>query len=136
MEAKRWYYTDTIAENKNDPKKLWKSFKELGCIKSAKNKSSSIGLYIMGTVSLVSNKTMVANKFNSYFTSVASKLVSNLPTTTGLFGNEQVKCYYAKLGVLPNSFSFESVSVAKVAKMLAKLNCSKVMTWMLYQQGF
>ena len=30
---------------------------------------------------LVSNKTMVANEFNSYFTYVANMLVSNLPTT-------------------------------------------------------
>lgn len=63
-------------------------------------------------------------------------MVDNLPKTTGLFGTDQVKNYDINLGAQPNSFSFQSGSVAKVAKMLAKLNCSKVMTWMLYQQGF
>jgi hypothetical protein len=28
-EAKRGYFAEKIIENKNDPKKLWKSFKEL-----------------------------------------------------------------------------------------------------------
>lgn len=54
MEAKRVYYTDYIAENQNNPKKLSKSLKELRCT-SATNKSTRLG----------------TNEFNSYFTSVS-----------------------------------------------------------------
>ena len=46
--AKRGYFPDKIIENKNDPKKLWKSFKELGCSSTTKNKLNSIGLNIRG----------------------------------------------------------------------------------------
>jgi uncharacterized iron-regulated protein len=37
-EAKRGYFADKITENKNYFKNLWKSFKELGCSSTTKNK--------------------------------------------------------------------------------------------------
>jgi hypothetical protein len=39
-EAKRGYFAEKIIENKNDPKKLWKSFKELCCSCTTKNKQT------------------------------------------------------------------------------------------------
>jgi hypothetical protein len=59
------------------------------------------------------------------FTSVASKLVSKLPPSSGLYGSNQVKKYYVELGVQPNSFSFAKAATAKIVSMLAELKCSK-----------
>lgn len=64
-EAKRGYFAEKIIENKNDPKKLWKSFKELGCSSTTKNKLNSIGLNIKGE--MVYEKAEVANEFNYFF---------------------------------------------------------------------
>jgi hypothetical protein len=48
-----------------------------------------------------------------------------LPTSSSLYGNDQVKKYYAELGVQLNSFSLAKVATAKVASMLAEHKCSK-----------
>jgi hypothetical protein len=42
-EANRGYFAEKIIENKNDPKKHWKSIKELGCSSTTKNKLNSMG---------------------------------------------------------------------------------------------
>ena len=60
-----------------------------------------------------------------FLTSVASKLVSKLPTSSGLYGSNQVKKYYVELGVQPNSFSFAKIATLKIVSMLAELKCSK-----------
>ena len=57
-EAKRGYFVEKIIE-KNYPKKLWKSFMELGCSSTTKNKPNSIGLNIKGE--MVYEKAEVAN---------------------------------------------------------------------------
>jgi hypothetical protein len=47
---------------------------------------------------MVYEKAEVANEFNSFSTSVASKLVSKLPPSSGLYGSNQVKKYYVVRG--------------------------------------
>jgi hypothetical protein len=78
-----------IYENRNDPKKLWKSFS------TTKNKLNSIELNITGK--MVYEKAEVANELNYFFT---SKLVSKLPTSSGLYGTDHVKKYYAEFVTL------------------------------------
>jgi hypothetical protein len=74
---------------------------------------------------MVYEKAEDANEFNYLFTSVASKLVSKLITNSGLYGNTQVKKYYAELGVQLKLFSFAKVATTKVACMLAELKRAK-----------
>jgi hypothetical protein len=66
---------------------------------------------------MVNEKAEVANEFNICFISVASKLVSKLPTSSGMYGNDQVNKYCAELRV--QSKSFAKVATAKIARMLA-----------------
>ena len=73
----------------------------------------------------ISRFQWVRSLYTVFFTSVASKLVSKLPTCSGLYGSNQVKKYYVELGVKPNSFSFAKVETAKIVSMLAELKCSK-----------
>ena len=46
---------------------------------------------------MIYEKAEVANEFNYFFTYVASKLVSKLPTSSGLYGSKGVNKYYVGL---------------------------------------
>lgn len=121
--AKKEYYMNLIKENKNDSKKLWKTLKDMGCGGKANNGKPSIGLEINGIIEF--DKVKVANEFNNFFASVASKLVDALPPKTGEYGDEFVQGFYSRQGVQANSFSLSRVSVKKVAEMLGELNTAK-----------
>ena len=79
-EAKVDYYKDNL-QKKNNPKKLWQTIKQLGSSKNTNSKSSNIGLNIEGIVSF--NKSAVGTKFNTFFTTIATTLVNNLPAPIG-----------------------------------------------------
>lgn len=96
----------------------------VGCLSKTKSTTSSaITLSIYGKE--VNKKEDIANHFNSYFTSVAHKLVEKLPPRPGFYGPEHIQDFYPKLGVTPNSFSFNLVSVEKISDMLKGLNTAK-----------
>lgn len=122
-DAKSTHYKNDISNNKNNPKKLWKILKELGATKTNTMKPRNIGLTMKGDINF--NKKEVANHFNTYFTSIAKQLVSNLQPSHGLFNIDRVKAYYNKLGAQPNSFSLRKVEVEEVEKKLLQIDCSK-----------
>lgn len=122
-EAKKKYLSEQIRENKDNPQNLWKVLKSLGCATKPKSTSTCSSLYIDGKK--VSNKDMIANHFNIYFTSVAQELVRNLPPSQGIFGLDHCNTFYSNLGVSPNSFLLKPVSVDKIGSMLKDLNIAK-----------
>ena len=67
----------------------------------------------------------VAEKLNSFFSTIASSLVEKLPICSGKFGKSYVKNYYQKLGVRKDSFALSLVSEEKVLKYLLKINANK-----------
>lgn len=123
-EAKKSYFSEQISENKSNPQKLWKTLKNLGCVKKVKsNINSCITLSIDGKE--VNIKDEIANHFNTYFTSVAHKLVESLPPCPGIYGQDHIHDFYSNLGVTSNSFSFNPVSVDRVGNLLKDLKCAK-----------
>ena len=66
----------------------------------------------------------VAEKFNSFFTAVASKLVEKLPKCVTKFGRQFVQTFYQRKGVTPNSYSFSMVSENKILKYLNNLSAT------------
>lgn len=121
--AKENYFKESIAENKNNPSKLWKSLKHLGQNNRLRTKTINKTLNIGDTVT--SDKLKVANCFNRFFTTIADTLVNKLPTFTGVFGESHVKSFYQRMGVQVNAFSFAEVSEAEVLLKLKALNPSK-----------
>ena len=84
--AKRNYFKDKLISDKNS-KSLWQSLKDLGMpFKKDKASSGNIGLKIDGKLSF--DKLKVAEKFNSFYTTVASKLVEKLPHSFHKFGKK------------------------------------------------
>ena len=86
--------------------------------KKGKASSVNIGLNIGGEVCF--EKGAVAEKFNSFYTTVASKLVEELTKSVNKFGRQFVKEYQHK-SVLSNSYSFSMVSENKILKYLNNL---------------
>ena len=70
--------------------------------------SSSIALKIDDKVSF--DRRTIAEKFNSFYTTVASKLVQKLPKDLNQFGKQFVENFYRLKGVKPNDYSFFIVS--------------------------
>lgn len=70
-------------------------------------------------------KETVSEKFNTFYTTVASKLVEHLPQCLNNFGRKFVFDFYSRKGVFLNNYSFSIVSENKVFKYLSKLGIKK-----------
>ena len=106
----------------NSSKKLWESLKELGYQNKSKV-SAKIVLEFAGN-RYYENKE-VASHFNTFFTEVAAKLVSELPNPSGLYdvNSERFQNYYKH--IKPGSFHLKEVDEEFVLHELNKLNISK-----------
>ena len=121
--AKSSYYKDKLEENKNNSKELWSTLKELGTSKTLKTKSSNIGLTVGDTISF--DCKQVANIFNNFFTTVASKLVEKLPPMPNKYSIGHIRSYYNSKGVSPNDFKLEVVGEDTVSRIIQKLGVNK-----------
>ena len=72
QESKRSSYKSKIEHSQDDPRSIWRIFEELG----ASNKTSSDDEYfsIKQGEKSISDETELAENFNDYFVSIASKL--------------------------------------------------------------
>ena len=89
----------------------------------SKSKSSNIGLNIEGIVSF--DKSAVATKFNTFFTTIATTLVNNLPAPIGNFGKQDIINLYSNKGVIQDTFAMSTVEVDNIHKMLSSVDSSK-----------
>ena len=80
--AKSEYLHNKIDEHKDNPKKLWEQLKTLG-YSTKSNGKAKVVLNIDGSMCFDSSK--VANHINMFYTTIASKLVEKLPTSTNKF---------------------------------------------------
>ena len=71
-------------ENKHDSKSLWKTLKTMGLPSKKTEPSNSIGLNINDEICF--DLLKVAEKFNSFFSTIASSLVEKRPNCSGKFG--------------------------------------------------
>lgn len=91
--------------------------------KKGKATASSIGLNFEGEICF--DKQKVAEQFNSFYTTVASKLVDKLPKRFGRFGKKFVHQFYRSKGAKPNSYSFSIVSENRILKYLNNISAKK-----------
>lgn len=85
-------------------------------------KTSNITLDLRNNVT--AEKVTVADSFNNYFSSVASKLVEKLPDQSGQYGESHFFYFYSQQEVKANGFSFEKVSEAVVLEKLVQIHPS------------
>ena len=122
--AKKEYFKAKIESENKDSKSLWQSLRDLGMpSKKVKTSTSTLGLKIDNEVCF--DKATCAQKFNEFYTTVASKLVEKLPKSFNKFGKKFVENFYSSKGVKPNSYSLSVVSESKVLKYLNALSVDK-----------
>ena len=75
--AKQTYFKNGVEKFKGNSSKLWRHLQSLGYCKKAASSSSSVALEMNGVK--VFDPAAVASIFNSFYTTVATSLVSKLP---------------------------------------------------------
>ena len=124
-QAKTNFFREKLEENKNDSKSLWRILKNLGLPSKQAMSSSSGNLCLNINGSICFDKETIANSFNTFYTNVASMLVKKLPPSVNRFGKSFVTSFYARLGVVPNSYSFSLVTENQILRYLTKLSANK-----------
>ena len=122
--AKAEYFSNIIDENKKHPKKLWHQLKSLGYSYKSRVRSKVV-LDIDDELCFDSSK--VADHFNNFFTSVASKLASKLPTGNNKFdiGSKDFNDYYTNKGFTFNGFKLSPITEEFIFNELCNLNVNK-----------
>ena len=118
------FFKRGVEQNRGDSGKLWSHLKSLGYEKKASN-GGSIVLEENGHK--IFDSASVANVFNKFYTSVASTLVSKLPSPYGIYvtsGSIFRQFYSRKLGLRPN-FTLSPVSSHFIRSQLNSLNPKK-----------
>lgn len=121
--AKVDYFKDNL-QNNNNPKKLWLTLKQLGSSKLSKS-NSSIGLMIDGIISF--DLDAVVKKFDSFFTTIASNHVINLPAPLDLSDQSHFIKYSISLGLTPDSFALCNVlDICKIFKTVDRSKATRL----------
>ena len=91
--AKRNFFRDQIATNKDCPKKLWQMLKSLG-MPSKKTKSAASSIWLTMDDGICFEESRVADSLNDLFTTIAHKLVKELPSGIGKFTSSFFTNFY------------------------------------------
>jgi len=121
--AKSDYFTNQINEHKNHPKKLWKTLNSMGTSSTSGTKAQNIGIQVNNEI--VFDKPTVANVFNDFFSTIATRLVDQLPGQLGKYGFAHLVSYYQNFNVSKDCFCLCGVTEDKVSKILSNLNSNK-----------
>ena len=91
--AKRKFFRDQRATNKDCPKKLWQMLKSLG-MPSIKTKSAASSIWLTMDDGICFEESRVAISFNDFFTTIAHKSVKELPSGIGKFTSSFFTNFY------------------------------------------
>ena len=86
---------------------------------------SNVGLKLDDSDDICFDKQTIFEKFNIFYTTVASKLVEKLTKSLYRYGRNFVFNFYTQKGVTPNNFSFSIMSEDQIFKYLSTLNVNK-----------
>ena len=122
--AKASFFKSKLEDSMGNPRKLWEHLKQLGYNNKSKSKGKIV-LNING--SLCYDTLSVCNHINTFFTNIASTLVSKLPTSLKEFCTDSVtfKQFYLDKGVMPSEFDLKSVNEDFVLDALSNLDPHK-----------
>ena len=117
--AKTSYYHSKINQHKGDLKKMWGVINEL----RGKRNSSINSKFIINN-QLISDRRVIANEFNKYFVSLASKL--NDPDDCTIINIEPIQPFTAFLGQSnPSSIYMQECTPEEIQQIISELENSK-----------
>ncbi|MES9882038.1 MAG: reverse transcriptase family protein, partial [Sedimenticola sp.] len=113
-------YKSKIEQGKDDPRSIWKLFKEFGASKNDGCSENILGIKDENNI-LCTEKVNVANIFNNYFVNIASKLKENCSYSN----SEELKAFINSN--IPNNvnFSIPEINETFVYTFLSNLDLSK-----------
>jgi hypothetical protein len=91
--------------------------------KKQTSSASNIGLTIDNEICF--EKTKVAEKFNDFFTSVASALVMKLPLSTGFYRGQHTIDFYKDRNAKPDNFTFSAVDEESILNIVNSICINK-----------
>ena len=116
------FVVDKLSQNIGKSKKLWKLLKSLG-LPSKQKLASFLCLKKDGNLSF--DPETNAETFKGFYWNLANDLVKQLPTPPKKFRKEAIKNYYKMLKFNRKTFSFKSMNVATIQKLLREINPTK-----------
>ena len=113
-QAKELFYKNKFSKSDGDPRKTWQVINELT---SRKTDRSSVSELSLNGVS-ITNSTALSNAFNDHFSTIGSKLASEIPYNNGSSLQEYISG-------LSERFQLVSTDSNQVLSLFKKLNKSK-----------
>ena len=110
--AKKIYYNNAFGKYRNDMKKTWQTINTI--FKRDKDKASCTDMFKVGN-DTITDPIEIANKFNSFFTSIGPKLASNINTPP----NKNFKQYLKNR--TQAVFNFTTITSNDVLKTITQL---------------
>ena len=115
-QAKELFYKNKFSKSDGDPRKTWQVINELT---SRKTGRSSVRELSLNGVS-ITNSTALSNAFNYHFSTIASKLASEIPFNNGSSFQENISGL-----IITERFQLVSTDSNQVLSLFKKLNKSK-----------
>ena len=116
------YFEEKMAENKNNPKELWRILKSLG-MPSKVGRQSEISLKENGAISLGPKKN--PNIFCRFFSNLADSLLLKLSRPKNKFGIKTTREYYKEIRNKCGDFVLHNIDITSVDKILKDLDVAK-----------
>ncbi len=108
--AKKNYYDNIFNKLKSDMKGTWKKIKEI--LNKSKNKNNFPSFFRDESNNIITDKFEIANKFNTFFSSVGEKLAKSIKT----FNNKSFKNYLKKSTL--SCFKFHIINNSIIDKII------------------
>ena len=104
--SKKATYKTKIEKGKDDPKSIWKTFKEFGASNKKVSNNDILGLKINGDI--IADHSDLAEKFNDYFINIAAKLKESIK-----YDNFRKIQDYINSHIIPKSVQFERPEIGE-----------------------
>ena len=119
---KKTLFEEKLKANVGKPKELWKALKSLGL---PSKKTASTNICLKDKTEVTFDSSSISEIFKSFYSTLASNLVKQLPPPKNRFDLKSVEKYYSSFNFSENKLSFERVSPESVLKTLKNLDTNK-----------
>ena len=122
LKKSQFYFEEKFAENKNNPKELWKTLKSLG-MSSKREMQSKTSFKENGVASFISKED--ANTFCRFFLNLTDSFMQKLPRPKNKFGIKTTEEYHKQNSNDCEDFVLRNVEVTTADKIFKNLDVAK-----------
>ena len=120
---KKAYFEEKLKENTKNPKKLWKTLKQLGL---PDKRSPSTNIYLEAKYRLTFDLYTISEVFKKTFSNLANNLLQKLPAAAKKFGNKSVEDYSKDMFNLnPKKLHFQTIQTRYISDLLKSCDINK-----------